>query len=75
MPRKYQWPSSQLRDADTMHDLHVLSKHYRVPITRIIADGVREYITTLRDSMDKAPEPTAPIGFSTATHLTRRAAG
>jgi hypothetical protein len=29
--RPYAWPSSQLRDSDTMHDLHVLSKHYRVP--------------------------------------------
>jgi hypothetical protein len=61
--RPYAWPSSQLRDSDTMHDLHVLSKHYRVPITRIVADGVREHITFLRDNMDKGPVTPTAIGF------------
>jgi hypothetical protein len=73
--RPYQWPASKLRDAETMHDLHVLSKYYQVPITRIVADGVREYITVMRDSMDKCPPPPAPIGFATAAKPQQQAAG
>lgn len=68
--KPYAWPATKLRDAETMHDLHVLSKHYGVPITRLVADGVREHITFLRDTMDQGPVP--PIGFLTTPNPAAR---
>ena len=78
MPRPYPWPASRLRDADTMHDLHILSKAHRIPITRLIADGVRQHVAALRDQMDE-PRPQVRkqrrrpelIGFSIGNAFTK----